>query len=212
MKHLNLFETEYDYINSNIEFPNVSFTIDTNTVHLKEEDIVIMTSDSNPIAMEICYNQGWAANPDFMLKSEAEAVTNIGTAFAYGNSSYGYGGQTVGSLTTFHELKYFTSLTTLENGAFYGNTALKEISIPENIKLIKADALGDCNDYSNEVKINKIYFYPVEAPYLTFEYSYYTTYVISMLNKNNGTLYYPKNGLNYDRYESSLSNWTFENL
>jgi hypothetical protein len=199
MKYFRYYKTENEYKNDSIPHTTVSYTVDNKKNWFYENKPIIMTSESNPIAMEICYNQGWAANPDFMLKSEAEAVTDIGTAFAYGNSSYGYGGQTVGSLTTFHELKYFTSLTTLENGAFYGNTALKEISIPENIKLIKSDALGDCTDYSNEVKINKIYFYPVEAPYLSFEYMYVTTYVISMLNKNNGTLYYPKNGLNYDR-------------
>ena len=219
MKHLNLFETEYEYINSNIEFPNISLTIDTNTVHLKEEDIVIMTSDSNPIAMEICYNQGWAANPDFMLKSEAEAVTDIGTAFAYGNSSYGYGGQTAGSLTTFHELKYFTSLTEIKEGAFSGNENLKEISIPKNVEKICYYAFAITTEWISNISlketkgIEKIYFYSKEMPILS-NYDLdkanatYAEYVLKDFNIN-CDVFYPKNGVYYDSLENEVTSWNY---
>lgn len=189
MKHLNLFETEYEYINSNIEFPNVSLTIDTNTVHMKEEDIVIMTSDSNPVAMEICYNQGWATNPDFMLKSEAEAVTDIGTAFSYGSSSYSYGGQTIGSLTTFHELKYFTSLTFITHSAFAGNISLKEISLPSSLTNLGDNIFDKCSS------IEKIYTYAINQPFTSM-----WTFCCEI--GENGVLYYPK-GSDYSTWISN---------
>ena len=73
-------------------------------------DEIIMTSQSNPSVMAICYAQGWAAHADFMTKREAEAVTSFEIAFK--NSQ----------ITTFDELVYFTSLTRLENNAFQSST------------------------------------------------------------------------------------------
>lgn len=219
MENLRFFETEDDYKNASIKYPNVSLIIDTNTVYMKDEDIVIMTSDSNPIAMEICYNQGWAANPDFMLKSEAEAVTDIGTAFAYGNSSYGYGGQTAGSLTTFHELKYFTSLTVIPEGAFSGNEKLKEISIPKNIEMIEDYAFSITEESVSDIKLNetkgieKIYFYSKELPLLTSyagskENTGYAYIVLKDFNIN-CDVFYPKNGVYYDSLEYRVNSWNY---
>jgi hypothetical protein len=36
-------------------------------VRMPEWEIII-TSESNPVVMNVCYNQGWAANPDYMTK------------------------------------------------------------------------------------------------------------------------------------------------
>lgn len=80
-------------------------------------DEVIMTSASNPEVMAICYAQGWCASADKMTKTEAEAVTNIGTAFRSSN------------IVHFDELQYFTNVTRLVGYAFYGCTALVQIDV-----------------------------------------------------------------------------------
>ena len=58
------------------------------------DDLIIMTSESNPEVMKVCYNQGWAESPYEMYASEAAIVTSIGRAFerlGSGNSDgYGY--------------------------------------------------------------------------------------------------------------------------
>ena len=43
---------------------------------------VVLTNETNPVVFDICRNQGWATISDIvMTKDEAEAVTDIGTAF-----------------------------------------------------------------------------------------------------------------------------------
>lgn len=61
---------------------------------------------TNAPVMDVVYNAGWAASPDYMTFDEAAKVTTFGTAF--NNNT---------EITTFEEAMYFTGLTTL-NGAF----------------------------------------------------------------------------------------------
>ncbi len=94
---------------------------------IPDAERVIMTSDSNPVAMQVCYQQGWALNPDFMTYAEAQAVTDIGTAFR-GNTE----------LSHFEELQYF-SITELDAYAFSGCSALASLGLPPSLtKLDKA--------------------------------------------------------------------------
>jgi hypothetical protein len=84
-------------------------------VRMPEEEIII-TSESNPVVMSVCYNQGWAANPDYMTKREAEKVTDIGNAFAGPYSGGTYVLPEFDSdvfIKTFNELQYFTSISKL---------------------------------------------------------------------------------------------------
>ena len=108
MKYLKLFKTNVDYQNyiesDDCIKPNVSYAQDTDNLYYNpridlpdnppvDKDPIILTHESNPAVMDICYYQGWAASPDEMHKSEAEKVTDIGTAFQglQGNThSYGY--------------------------------------------------------------------------------------------------------------------------
>ena len=93
----------------------------------------IMTSDSNAAAMAVCYKQGWAANADYMLRSEAAAVTDLGTAFSKNTS-----------LMNFTELQYFSGLTAIAESAFSACTFLDNIIIPQSVKSIGAHAFGGC--------------------------------------------------------------------
>ena len=85
-------------------------------------DEIIMTSTSNPEVLAVCYAQGWCASPDFMLKSEAEAVTDIGTAF-YQNTS----------ITHFNEFVYFTGITSLPSSGFRNCSSLSSITLPPSL-------------------------------------------------------------------------------
>ena len=96
MFKINVFNTEEEYKGKNLSYFAVSRVIDKNKIFVEEKVDIIMTLESNPEAMIVCYYQGWAKSPYYMTKSEAEAVTDIGTAFLYdANSSvygdYGYG-------------------------------------------------------------------------------------------------------------------------
>lgn len=98
---------------------------------------IIMTSASNPEAMAICYAQGWASSPNFMTRQEAQAVTDIGTVFIGSN------------MVTFDEFKYFTSVTSLPNQAFYNSSKLTAITIPSGITTVGTNgSLGRCNKLS----------------------------------------------------------------
>lgn len=96
-------------------------------------DEVIMTSTSNPEVLAICYAQGWCASPDFMLKSEAEAVTDIGNAFRGS------------SIVHFNEFEFFTGVTTLLGANFNGASLLKDITLPTSIEQIGGLAFGYTN-------------------------------------------------------------------
>lgn len=105
---------------------------------IPDADRVIMTSDSNPVAMQVCYQQGWALNPDFMTYAEAQAVTDIGTAFR-GNTG----------LSHFEELQYF-SITELDAYAFNGCSALASLGLPPSLtKLDKSTTFVGTVLYTN---------------------------------------------------------------
>lgn len=90
---------------------------------------VIMTSDTNPAVMEVMYNNGLAAHQTYMTKAEAEAVQD-GTFNPGGNGSIFANNK---SITSFDEFKYFTGMTTLDNGAFYGCTNLASLKVPTTV-------------------------------------------------------------------------------
>ena len=69
---------------------------------------------------------------------EAATVTDLGTVFK---------DQT--GITTFDELRYFTSLTTIPDSAFAGCTKLTMIKLPNSIKHIGANAFYDCRVLKN---------------------------------------------------------------
>ena len=83
---------------------------------------IIMTSETNPEVLDVCYAQGWCASPNYMYKDEAETVTNIGTAFKDNTQ-----------ITHFEELQYF-GITYLVNSTFSGCSNLQQVTLKENIE------------------------------------------------------------------------------
>lgn len=97
----------------------------------KDAIIVAERSDKEAALMNVIYAQGWSASPKYMRKSEAEKVTDIGTAFK-GNRS----------ITNFDALQYFTSVKKLNNTEFENCRSLTSLSLPPLITIIP---LGLCS-------------------------------------------------------------------
>ena len=94
----------------------------------------IAFADANVKALCVAPATGWDTNNDGELSyAEAAAVTSIGTVFKGKNN-----------IQSFNELQYFTFLTTIEERAFMGCTALAEITIPERITSIGDKAFVNC--------------------------------------------------------------------
>lgn len=104
-------------------------------------DEIIMTSESNPSVMAICYAKGWAANADHMTLKEAQKVTSIGETFR--SSSIG----------DFHEFQYFTSVTSIGSNAFRSST-ITGITFPDSIVSIGAYAFVYCAGLTS-IKLNE---------------------------------------------------------
>lgn len=104
------------------------------------DDSVLMTSTSNPEVMAICYSQGWCASPDVMYKTEAQVVTDIGTAFRGGSDNGVY--RPGSFIKTFNELEEFKNIRSIPEQAFFQCTNLTEITLPINIESIGSFGLG----------------------------------------------------------------------
>ena len=122
----------------------------------------IMTIDTNPEVLAICYAQGWCTNDKYMTASEAAAVTSIGTVF-YGNKN----------IKHFEEFEYFTSVTSIANNGFRGCTNLTILKVPTSVTTFGYDAFrnsgiiemyvyGNVSSWGNtytflEMKMEKLY-------------------------------------------------------
>lgn len=108
-------------------------------------ETVIMTRDSNPVAMEICYQNGWTdGNANAMKKAQAEAVTSVGTAFKGVSSDF-----------AFPEFVYFTGITSLVEGAFSGSN-ITEIVLPNNLINIENYCFDGCRKLKDIYVIKNI--------------------------------------------------------
>lgn len=99
---------------------------------------VIMTTESNPVAMSLCYSANWCVNPDAMTKSEAEAVTSIGTTFANVTTAFSFT----------EEFLYFTGISEIPEGAFK-DSKIKTVSIPRSVVLLHPSAFEGCSILTN---------------------------------------------------------------
>ena len=64
---------------------------------------------------------------------EAVSVSSLGEVFENNNT-----------ITSFNELQYFNNLTAIDEQAFYGCTALTQVTIPENVTTIGDQAFWNC--------------------------------------------------------------------
>lgn len=134
-------------------------------------DEIIMTSITNPEVLAVCYAQGWCADENYMTKSEAEAVTSIGTAFV-GNTN----------ITHFEEFEYFgvTSLDRPNNqsGGFCNCSALTSIAIPTTLSAVAYQSFQNCTSLQKVIikdlsKWCSIYFsYAFDNPLYYAHYIY----------------------------------------
>ena len=108
---------------------------------------IIITTDSNAPLMAVMYAKGFAANEEYMLKSEAEAVTNEQlNGLLNGNTS----------VQTFNEFKYFTGITIVGTSAdaeeskttspFRQCTSLQEITLPPTVIELGGRAFDQCRN------------------------------------------------------------------
>lgn len=111
---------------------------------------IIMTIDSNPEVMAIMWKNGLCASPNYMLKSEAEAVTDeqLQSDTSSNSTSLFY----ASNITHFEEFKYFTAIT--RTPVFKQSTLLKSIVLPNNITNITAYTFYNCKSLES-VLINE---------------------------------------------------------
>ena len=99
---------------------------------------IITFTDANVKALCVA---NWDTNGDGELsEAEAAAVTDLGEVFRSNTT-----------ITSFNELKYFTSLTTIGNNAFDGCTSLTSIAIPASLNRVKAEAFKNCTSLSKVI-------------------------------------------------------------
>ena len=124
MKYIKLFSTkaEYDSVKDTLDEPNVCYIEDTDEVLYRQDasKVVIMTSETNPEVLAICYAQGWCASESKMTLAEARLVTSIGTVFKASN---------IGDFT---EFQYFTGVTSIVADAFQNSTVTK-LYMPDSV-------------------------------------------------------------------------------
>lgn len=123
---------------------SIKITQDENNVYFELADGTIITisktgQSSNFITFEdinvklVCL-KNWDTNGDGELSyEEAAAVTSIGTFFKENTD-----------IISFKELEYFTSLTAIDDNAFYHCDNLVSIVIPKNVKTIGKSAFFYC--------------------------------------------------------------------
>ena len=88
---------------------------------------------ADPEVRRICV-EAWDSDGDGELSfAEAAAVTSLGTSFR-GNKK----------IRLFNELKYFTSLTQIGEGAFYGCSSLTSVMLPPSLRTIGPSAFYGC--------------------------------------------------------------------
>lgn len=147
--------------------------------------------------------------PGELTMEQAGSVSSIGTTSDYSGDSP-FTNNT--AITSFKELKYFTSLQTLCRNFVAGCSSLKEIQIPSSVTKISYNA------FMPAPNLTKIYFYPSIAPScmtsnnnnFPFGLTYNTTSCTGHLTKTNGTneLHVPIGATGYSQgaYLSPLQN------
>ena len=100
----------------------------------------VITSDSNPIIMNYCYEAGWCSDSTKIYMDECAAVTEItSTTFNKDNNNNNYIPQ------SFDEFQYFVNVKSIPASAFhYDSSRLKSIILPPNITKIGSSAFQGC--------------------------------------------------------------------
>lgn len=101
------------------------------------DSYIIMTKETNPEVLAVCYAQGWCASEEHMTYGEAKAVTSLNEAFRENTD-----------ITHFEELKFFEGIVNLGlyegKGEFYGCSNLEVIVVPGTLKTIGSNCFVNC--------------------------------------------------------------------
>lgn len=124
-----------------LNMPPIAVPVDGNVIqNIEFEDQLVK---------ELCVEE-FDINSDGELSyEEAAVVTGIGRM------------EINGAITSFNELKYFTSITTIPYSYFFNCTHLEEVTIPESVTSISSNAFYGCNSLKSVnipegvTKINK---------------------------------------------------------
>ena len=125
--------------------------VDGSTVMILTKDLLLpnfiaVSRDTNPLVMDVLYNQGFCDNPDYMTVYESEVITFS----QLGNVFKGTG------ITSFNELKYFTALTRLPDECFSGCTSLTSIEIPPNVESFGNECFSGCTELATIINDNPL--------------------------------------------------------
>ena len=108
------------------------------STYAQTNDEVIVFADAT--VKSLCVSN-WDSDRDGELSyAEAQAVKSIGTVFSSNET-----------ITSFNELQYFTSLSSLSMDAFYYCTQLRSIVLPASIKSIGKYAFSWCTSLENVI-------------------------------------------------------------
>lgn len=101
---------------------------------------VLLTTRSNGPVQKVLYNAGLVANENYTLIAEAREIlwSDINSSSSYTGSIF----YNKTDITKFDEFEYFTGLSKIPYGCFYGCENLESIKLPPNIKEIEGDAFS----------------------------------------------------------------------
>ena len=105
---------------------------------------IIMTKETNEVVLDICHRSFNTASEEYLTKDEAANINDISTYFANEKRSF-----------SFNELKYFTGLTSLTDGAF-ANSNVTAITIPNNVTELGKGVFENCTVLTDVELPNKL--------------------------------------------------------
>lgn len=117
---------------------NVDITTATKDIKLYQASPVI-TSESNPELMRICFENGWSYDEHEMYEAECKAVKFL--TDDTGTSVFEYNK----NIASLDELKYFTGVEVIPSNAFVDCDALTVITLPRSIKHIMQQIIYSCD-------------------------------------------------------------------
>lgn len=151
-KYLKKFETQsaYDAAESSLILPNVSLTVDNNTVHynpyVEPAPLIVtakfnVTDTSNPT--QIMSDYAYEQNSFTLIEIDGVELPSVVSAYTF---------STIGE----HTIKYTLSNTNIADNAFYECSGLTSIDIPSGVTSIDGEAFSWCDSLTSIIIPNSV--------------------------------------------------------